>query len=117
MPGHFQDSVYTRSFLDFVYTRWCYPIHTSVRGAASAWAAKTRLSSDCDGICATAFEKHVSWAMALVGAGWYFRYPQQWVAGLGVLRQQLRAERLLSRRLCLDVGRAATAGILFQASL
>ena len=50
IPGHFQDYVYTRSFPDFVYTRWCSSIHTSVRGAASAWAAETRLSSDCDGL-------------------------------------------------------------------
>ena len=71
------DSVYTRSFPDFVYNRWCSSIHTSVRGAASAWAADTRLSSDCDGVCATAFEKSVSWAMALVGAGWYLQYLQQ----------------------------------------
>ena len=70
------DSVYTRSFPDFVYTRWCSSIHTSVRGAASAWAAETRLPSDCDGVCTTAFEKCVSWAMALVGAGWYLQYPQ-----------------------------------------
>ena len=62
IPGHFQDSV---------YTRWCSFTHTSVRGAASAWAANTRLSSDCDGVCMTAFEKRVSWAMTLVGAGWY----------------------------------------------
>ena len=71
------DSVYTRSLPDFVYTRWCSSIHTSVRGAASAWAADTRLSSDCDGVCATAFEKRVSWAMALVGADWYLQYPQR----------------------------------------
>ena len=33
----------------FFYSR-CSSIHTSVRGAASAWAADTRLSSDCDGL-------------------------------------------------------------------
>ena len=71
------DSVYTRSLPDFVYTRWCSSIHTSVSGAASAWAADTRLSSDCDVVCATAFKKRVSWAMALVGAGWYLQYPQR----------------------------------------
>ena len=71
------DSVYTRSLPDFVYTRWCSSIHTSVRGAASAWAADTRLSSDCDSVYAMAFEKRVSWAMALVGAGWYLQYPQR----------------------------------------
>ena len=27
--------------------------------------------------CVTAFEKLVSWAMALVGAGWYLQYPQR----------------------------------------
>ena len=48
--------------------------------------------------------------MALVAAGWWSQYPQQWAAGLGVLLQQLRAKRLLLRRWCLDVGRAATAG-------
>ena len=64
IPGHFQD---------FVYTRWCSSTHTSVRGAASAWAADTRLSSDC----VTAFEKRVSWAMTLIGAGWYLQYPQR----------------------------------------
>ena len=67
IPGHFQD---------FVYTWWCSSIHTSVRGSANAWAADTRLSSDCDGVCVTAFEKHVSWAMTLVGAGWYHQFPQ-----------------------------------------
>ena len=61
--------------------------------------------------------KRVSWLMALVAAGWWSQYPQQWAAGLGVLLQQLRAERLLLRRWCLDVGRAATAGRRFQASL
>ena len=89
--GSLPDSVYTRSlprfclyqvtskilfilghFQDFVYTRWCSSIHTSVRGAASAWTADTRLSSDC----VTAFEKLVSWAMTLVGTGWYHQYPQ-----------------------------------------
>ena len=73
LPG----SVYTRSLPDSVYTRslprFClYQVvftHTSVRGAASAWTADTRLSSDCDGVCVTAFEKRVSWAMTLVGAG------------------------------------------------
>ena len=67
IPGHFQDSV---------YTRWCSSAHTSVRGAASAWAADTRLSSDCDGVCVTAFGKRVSWAMTLVGAGWYHQSPR-----------------------------------------
>ena len=67
IPGHFQDSV---------YTRWCSFTHTSVRGAASAWAADTHLSSDCDGVCATAFEKRVSWVMTLVGAGWYHQSPR-----------------------------------------
>ena len=66
IPGYFQD---------FVYTRWCSSTHTSVRGTASAWAADTRLSSDCDGVCVTAFEKRVSWAMTLVGAGWYHQFP------------------------------------------
>ena len=60
---------------DSVYTRWCSFTHTSVRGAASAWAAHTRLSSDCDGVCVTAFVKCVSWAMTLVGAGWYHQSP------------------------------------------
>ena len=64
IPGHFQDSVYTRSFQDSVYTRsfqdsvytrWCSFTRTSVRGAASAWGADTHQSSDCDGVCVTAF--------------------------------------------------------------
>ena len=71
-----QDSVYTRSLDDSVYTRWCSFTHTSVRGAASAWAADTRLSSDCDSVCMTAFMKHVSWAMTLVGADWYHQSPR-----------------------------------------
>ena len=71
------DFVYTRSLPDSVYTRWSSFIHTSVRGVASAWAADTRLSSDCNSVCATAFKKRKSWAMALVGAGWYLQYPQQ----------------------------------------
>ena len=68
IPGQFQD---------FVYARWCSSIHTSVRRSASAWAADTSLSSDCDGVCVTAFERRVSWAMTLVGAGWYLQYPQR----------------------------------------
>ena len=71
-----KDSVYTRSLDDSVYTRRCSFTHTSVRGAASAWAADTRLSSDCDSVCVTAFVKHVSWAMTLVGAGWYRQFPR-----------------------------------------
>ena len=71
-----QDSVYTRSLDDSVYTRWCSFTHTSVCGAASAWAADTRLSSDCDGVCVTAFVKRVSWAMTLVGADWYHQSPR-----------------------------------------
>ena len=55
--------------------------------------------------------------MTLAVAGWCFQYPQQWAAGLGVLLQRLRAERLLLQRWCLDVGRTATAGKLFQDSL
>ena len=71
-----KDSVYTRSLDDSVYTRWCSFIHTSVRGEATAWAADTRLLSDCDGVCMTAFVKRVSRAMTLVGAGWYHRSPR-----------------------------------------
>ena len=108
IPGHFQDSV---------YTRWCSFTHTSVRGAASAWAADTHLSSDCDSVCVTGFEKSVSWAMTLVGAGWYHQSPRLQAAGLDDVRQQLLAGRLLSRPLCLGVGRVATAGIQLQASL
>ena len=67
IPGHFQDSV---------YTRWCSFTHTSIRGAASAWAADTHLSSDCDGVCVTAIEKRVSWAMTLIGVGWYHQSPR-----------------------------------------
>ena len=59
IPGHFQDSV---------YTRWCSFTHTSVRGAVSAWTADTRLLSNCDGVCGT--------AMTLVGADWYHQSPQ-----------------------------------------
>ena len=82
IPGHFQDSVYTRSFQDSVYTRsfqdsvyirWCSFTQTSVRGAASAWAANTHQSSDCDGVCVAAFVTLVSWAMTLVGTDWYRR--------------------------------------------
>ena len=98
-----QDSVYTRSLDDSVYTRWCSFTHTSVRGAASAWAADTRLSSDCDCVCVTAFVRRVSWAMTRVGAG--------------DLRQQLLVGRLLSRPVCLGVGRAAAADTQLQASL
>ena len=69
--------VYTRSLPRlFVYTRWCYSIHTSVRGAASAWAADTRLSSDCDSVSATAFKRCVSWAMTHDGEDWYCQSPQ-----------------------------------------
>ena len=67
IPGHFQDSV---------YTRWCSFTHTSVRGAASTWAADTHQSSDCDGVCVTAFVTSVSWAMTLVGADWYHQSPR-----------------------------------------
>ena len=71
-----QDSVYTRSLQDSVHTRWCSFTHTSVRGAASAWAADTCLSSDCDGVCVAAFTKRVSWVMTLVGADWYHQSPR-----------------------------------------
>ena len=93
------DSVYTRSFPRYCLyqviskilfipghcyilfiTGWCYPNHSSVRGAASAWAARTLPSSDCDGACATAFEKHVSWLMALVGASNIHNSGQQGLA-------------------------------------
>ena len=85
IPGHFQDSVYTRSFQDSVYTRsfqdsvytrWCSFTHTSVRGTASACAADTHQSSDCDSVCVTAFVTRVSWAMTLVGADWYHQSPR-----------------------------------------
>ena len=76
IPGDFKDSVYTRSFPDFVYNRWCSFTHTSVRGAASAWAADTHQSSDCDGVCGTAFMTRICWAMTLVGGDWYHRSPQ-----------------------------------------
>ena len=46
--------------------------HTSVRGMASAWAADTHQSSDCDGICVT----RVSWAMTLVEGDWYHQSPR-----------------------------------------
>ena len=129
------DFIYNRSLPVFVYTRsrprFClYQVitrfvyrgavffnHTSVHGAASAWAAGTLPSSDCDGACTMASVQRVSWSMALVGAGWGFQYPTEWASGLGVLMQQLRAGRLRSRRWCLDVGRSATAGSLSQASL
>ena len=59
-------SVYTRSNRRRVYTRGlCILTHTSVRGAASAWAA------DCDGACVTA----VLWEMTLAVAGWYRLSP------------------------------------------
>ena len=42
IPGHFPDFVCTRSLPDFVYKRGGMILnHTSVRGAASAWAAGT----------------------------------------------------------------------------
>ena len=50
--------------------RWCYFIHTSVRGAASARTADTRPSSDCDCVSATAFKRCVSWAMAHAEEDW-----------------------------------------------
>ena len=56
--------------------------------------------------------KRVSWLWLAGGPNIH-----KWAAELGVLLQQLRAERLLLRRLCLDVGRAATAVRRFQASL
>ena len=71
-----QDSVYTRSFQDSVYTRWYSFTHTSVHGAASAWAADTHQSSDCDGVCVTAFRTRVSWAMTVVGGDWYHQSPR-----------------------------------------
>ena len=69
-------SVYTRSNRHFVYTRgWCILTHTSVRGAASAWAADIRPSSDCDDICVTAVVRGVIWEMTLAVAGWYHLSP------------------------------------------
>ena len=69
-------SVYTRSNRRFVYTRgWCIFTHTSVRGAASAWAADILPSSDCDGVCVTAVVRSVVWEMTLAVAGWYCLSP------------------------------------------
>ena len=69
-------SVYTRSNRRFVYTIWwCIFTHTSVRGAASAWAADMRPSSDCDGVCVTAVMRSVVWEMTLAVAGWYHLSP------------------------------------------
>ena len=69
-------SVYNRSNRRFVYTRgWCILTHTSVRGAASAWAADIRPSSDCDGVCVTAVVKSIVWEMTLAVAGWYRLSP------------------------------------------
>ena len=69
-------SVYTRSNRRFVYTRgWCILTHTSVRGAASAWAADTHLSSDCDGVCVTAVVRGVVFEMTTAVAGWYRLSP------------------------------------------
>ena len=68
--------VHTRSNLRFVYTRgWCILTHTSVRGAASAWAADIRPSSDCDGVCVTAVVRGVVWEMTLAVASWYRLSP------------------------------------------
>ena len=69
-------SVYTRSNRRFVYTKgWCILNHTSVRGAASAWAADIRLSSDCDSACVTAVVRGVIWEMTLAVVGWYRLSP------------------------------------------
>ena len=69
-------SVYTRSNRRLVYTRgWCILTNTSVRGAASAWAADIRPSSDCDGACVTAVVRVVVWEMTLAVAGWYCLSP------------------------------------------
>ena len=59
----------------FIPGGWCILTHTTVRGAASAWAADIRPSSDCDGVCVTAFVKSVVWEMALAAAGWYRLSP------------------------------------------
>ena len=68
--------VYTRSNRRFVYTRvWCIFTHTSVRGAASTWAADKRPSIDCDGFCVTAIVRSVVWEMTLAVAGWYRLSP------------------------------------------
>ena len=58
-----------------LYQGWCILTHTSVRGAASAWAADIHPSSDCDGVCVTAFVKSVIWEMTLAVAGWYRLSP------------------------------------------
>ena len=58
-----------------LYQGWCILTHTSVRGAASAWADDIRLSSDCDGTCVTAVVRGVVWEMTLAVAGWYRLSP------------------------------------------
>ena len=111
-------SVYTRSNRCFVYTRgWCILTHTSVRGAASAWAADIHPSSDCDGACVTAVVRAVVWEMTLAVAGWYRLSPILQEAGLGNLKRQLLVGRLLSQPVCQGGGRTAAVGKQFQASL
>ena len=79
-------SAYTRSNQDSVYTRslprcWLYQVTSKILFIPGGVplltsAADTRLSSDSDGVCVTAFVKRVSGAMTLVGAGWYHQSPR-----------------------------------------
>ena len=66
--------LYQVKLMSCLYQGVVYP-YTSVRGAASAWAADIRLSSDCDGVYVTAFVKSVVWEMTLAAAGWYRLSP------------------------------------------
>ena len=85
------DSVYTRSLPRFclyqVISRFCLyqvvfsyshqcPWGGECLGGRNTHVERLRRRLP-DGLCQTAFEKRVSWAMALVGAGWFLQYPQR----------------------------------------
>ena len=76
IPGQITVLFYTRSDQRSVYTRWCILTHTSVRGAASAWAAGIYARR----AIATAFAWLPSWR---VSSG---RWHLLWQTGIAYLQ-------------------------------
>ena len=90
--------------------------HTSVPGAASAWAAGTLLQSAYGGAYGRTSWKRVSLMKALSAAGWWFQSRQPWAAGPDVRQRLLLKGRCLWRRWYPGVGNAAAADTQFQTS-
>ena len=111
IPRHCSLTVHTPSLIQLFITGGDLN-HTSVPGAASAWAAGTLLQSDYGG----AFWRRVSLKKALSAAGWWSQSPQSWAAGPDVQQRLLLEGRCLWRRWYPGVGRAAAADTQFLSS-